>query len=55
MKRMQASEVRRVEEAALEAGPDYRAIIKIPKSGEADRWSWTWKPEGGFKPTTRRA
>lgn len=47
--------LRRAEETASQTVPDYRAIIKIPKSGDADRWSWDWKPEGALKPRTRRA
>ena len=47
--------IRRSDEDAERPVPDYRSIIRIPKSEEADRWSWEWAPETGLKPRSRKA
>lgn len=47
--------LRRANDGARAAVPDYRTILKVPKSTDADRWSWDWKPERGLKPRTRKA
>ena len=47
--------IRRDDQAGDAAVPDYRGIIRIPKSSEADRWSWEWAPHRGLKPKVRKA
>ena len=47
--------LQRAKEATPAAVPDYRTILKVPNSADADRWSWEWKPETGLRARTRRA
>jgi hypothetical protein len=46
--------LKRADEDAAQPVPDYRAIIRIPKSADADRWSWDWTPDRGLRPKTRK-
>lgn len=35
--------------------PDYRRILRVPKSDQADRWHWEWPgPKGTLRIRTRK-
>src|ERR1051325_3144587 len=29
----------------VKAFPDYKQLLSVPQSGEADHWSWQWRPQ----------